>query len=423
MPGALEARVRQREREGGQPLFHLQTGVHKVLKNRLGTYASQNKEGLTKTMRRLIDNSYLHGVGQCLHAEADHHDDLTNFIRFVAEVIIAEHVVFIAREDGPVCPISKSIGDEINDLLDDQFVRYRPRAEFDRREYVQKVAEEIATELRFLRVDQEVLEGRLEPHFYEGSNPDLDYHQFLKDPGRERVTEISDHKSSIGPILTEPQVQDSLSRYLERHSSWTRDATVAVTAAIRMLYYEVISRRVECSYLPAAGRARVNLLPTGARTYLPDIDIKALTHEQDHGIVQRIVLALIKMGRGDPTQILSMAAEVREETTDLRSVFQSELVVDSLHYEHAELRNRLQSVLNAELGESETPSLLSSVEPSIVFPGLPAINIDAKKLKQWINYKRDRQKIKVLTGYLKDSKGLTLAPYVRRLKVHSGLRE
>ncbi len=265
----------------------------------------------------------------------------------------------------------------------------------------QRAAELFATELRFIRADSlvEPVAG-FEPRFAGGiANPDVSLVEILEDI---RLGRLPQEPLLLTPttaplsIVSNLAVQEGLVELLERGFQVTDANALALAATMRMVVYTLMGQHLTADYLPATARARLHTLPE--RPEHPDT--ADLVAQGMSGIkrvreapISRVIDAAVGLAEGSPEELLRLAFELRQATSDCRPFFRSGIPRDGCLEKDNRMARQLEEALAVRLHENDAPSLLRSLEPRIFLIGpVPGILLKLERLGEWLQWKvRDRQ--------------------------------
>lgn len=377
-------------------------------------------------MKKLIDNTYLHAVGRCLDKEAMNLGDVTTFIRFVGEILVADEIFFTAIKDGPVYPLSKKSADRVNNFLEETLIKYKPRSEFDDDSISSKIVDELPFEIELIDLKRDISVSRLEPEFKYGQNPDISLHPWLVQPSEDNYEKINPHSRRIADVLKHPRVMDAIQKLKKQSSQWNFFFTIALASSIRMLFYENMSRDLDSEYLPSDGRARLHKLSKSARAeslvnLYEKLDFKQ--NQLSKYSLKSLVLSLVVVGNEDPVKITREAVNLREETLPLQPSLESPLSGDSVNKTSSRLKGLIERMLKVEWGEEPPPSFTKIFQPQLVFPGVPAVAVDLQELREWIEYKREKRKYKAVYETVLARKNTKLERSIEKLRFNCGVKK
>jgi hypothetical protein len=361
-------------------------------------------------MRRFIDNSYLHSVGNCLARCATSLDQVETFARFLGEILIAERFIFTADRDGPVMPLSETALEKIDTTANGAI-------EF---EYIQideqrlsvscaEAANHIVNDVQYLsNIDLPNLPLSAHPNFKHNQNPHISLHEILTSPRiswRRKLAFRDDlfggaSSANIAPrIILSDRVISIIALRIEKQK-WHLAHTLYLAVAARMLTYDSLAGRLSSTYLPSSGRAAIHRVkrierPISIAEFSGIGQLKK--NEPDEGALLPVVAAIINVCDGDPVRSLKLALNVRKETERLRkelATLQQDPTSDACLFELQRFWRDYQDVIDGMVKGNRPPPLTMALKPSLVFFGIPSISVDIEKLGAWLDYKRKAKKVR-----------------------------
>lgn len=380
-------------------------------------------------MRRLIDSTYLFSVYRCIKGAGTSLDDVENFLRFVGEILIADHLLFTADETGPVYePATKAMAEINSYCRSEKFIRHFSHRSVKYREICLRAARTLAGELSFVRPELFTIQrSRFEPHFT-SSNPDERLAQLLESIKR---GENASPPPLLSPatatqfVISQPEPFKALSAKMHAGFELDEVGTIAFAAAIRMLIYTHMGSSLKSDYLPATGRSRIHSLVQRvehpyAQNLLESISKKSSAPNDPP--IARAVSALVAINEGEPTAILTSAFVLRSKTSGARSYFRQEIPQDGCLIGENRLSRELKNAIDVQLGQSDPPSIFDALDPRLfLVGGLPAALIKVDKLGQWLTYKLRRRQTSEIASFLMLARKKDLEHCFTRLIHYSGV--
>lgn len=382
-------------------------------------------------MRRLVDSSYLMAVERCLDGQAVSITDVETLVRFVGEILVADVLLHTADETGPVYEAVMDAASRINRLGGDaRLLRHFSHRSMNYPQICQRAAEVFAKELRFIRTDSLVEPAAgFEPRFAAGvANPDISLVEILEDIklGRwpQRPLLLAPATAPLS-IVSNSIVREGLVELLEGGFQVTDTNALALAATMRMVVYALMGQELTADYLPATARARLHTLPE--RPENPDTaDLVAQGMSGGKRArelpLSRAIDAAVGLADGSPEELLRLAFELRQATSDCRPLFRSGIPRDGSLEKDNRMARQLEEALAVRLHENDAPSLVRSLEPRIFLIGpVPGILLKLERLGEWLQWKvRDRQTTAVAEFIGRARKRDTRAAY-ERLAIGAGV--
>ena len=382
-------------------------------------------------IRRLIDCTYLHGVARCLRGEADHFDDVTNFLRLVGEILVADRILFTADQLGPVykpaVEAATLVGDaiangELVQHFDMQWVNYS--------EVCERAAADVAQDIEYL--PKATSGGALSPVFESlQSDPDGSLLHTLQ------LAVLSDRHDFPDPtlvpgnaarfVLTRPKVLNALRRTNVLNGFRDANDFIRLTAAVRAIIYSHVGRELKATYLPAVSRAR--LLPSCSGPFIKTVSPLMLDAvDTQKGSEKTLSLAtavdvVVRLSDGSPYDILRRAWQVRATTLPIRDLFGFDAPGDALstnltaHAMTQQISKEFQAILKGQA----PPRLLDCVEMKFVMFAIPTMTVHPTKLQEWKDRKAARSRIASFAELIHKSDLFDAVPAYTALKRLSGL--
>jgi hypothetical protein len=387
-------------------------------------------------MQRLIDCTYLHGVARCLRGEAVHFDDLTNFLRLIGEMLLADRLLFTADPTGPVYKPSIEAASMFADLVGDKsFLQHFDIKWVDYMAACQRAATDITVDLKKLPLPSPSV-GPISPSF-ENSTKDPDG-LFLHDL---RAMISSKQSAQSDPVLhpanaarfvlTRPDVINSLRRTNFLSAFSKEKDFVRLTAVVRTIIYRHIGLQLKSTYLPASSRAQ--LLPAFHR--IGEDEITALFEAAYNERISKVtsasfsltsaVDALVRSSRGDPKEILLNAWKARGVILPLRNVLAPAVQGDALGVsfkQHAQIRK-----LSKEFGEiingNDGPHLIDCIQIQFVLFAIPSLTLYPGRFREWFTRKRSFQRVGRFAELIQRANNLKAIPAYKTLIQQVGLKK
>lgn len=373
-------------------------------------------------MRRIIDCTYLHAVVRCLRGEASHFDDLTTFLRLVAEILVADRIFFTADHRGPVYKPAIAAARELTASIGDATLL--SHFEVDAINYAdacEHAALDVATDLRSMGKFSEPV-GAISPVF--DSSP--------QDPDAAFFWELRTALASTSPValnfalhpanaarfvLTRPKVLDALRKSCLLDTFTGEQHFVRLTAAVRTIIYRHIGAQLGATYLPASSRA--NLLPMSHRDpYSVGGMAEGVFKASDSPFsLASGVDAIVRLSSGEPKDIIRRAWQYRGAVFPVRDLLCRSAPGDALGASFRRvsdgraLASHLANILEGEDG----PLLADCLEIQFILFAIPILTLHPGKLLQWTRRKRALRRI----GKFADL--LTRAEELRNVSIYETL--
>lgn len=344
-------------------------------------------------MPRFIDNTYLHSVAACLRGEAHGDLQVATFLRFLAEILTHEKVLFTGDPTGAVFPITKQAYEHISTLVaSDTWLEYSTLSESQFKEITVAAALRLNDDLLALPSQTVVAPADLlptmDPH---RRNPYLELHRYFgKKQWRAMASRYSDPKTSnfAGAVLSRSELREALLRSISLWPS-SPEVTSILATIVRMLAYDEFASSCGAIYLPSSGRAELQVLPDLPHPAFLSSKVSVMDPDQRADDMRDVVSALVTAGNGRPIEILRLAWSLRKETAKFRAIFDKLANKgDAMILESQQLTSEYHEIVSSLLGKNKRPLFVSIFDKVSFTFGIPSVTINTNQLSEWIRYKR-----------------------------------
>jgi hypothetical protein len=349
-------------------------------------------------MRRIIDCTYLTAVARCLRGEATHLDDVTTLLRFAAEILLADQVLFTADPSGPVYwPAIRAAQTVAECTGASNFLRHFTADAVDYTYACRAAAADLALDLKFIP-STGLSTGSVYPEFSGcDHNPDINIFVDTRDAVRagKQLFPLNYAKPETGMrfILTQPAVVKGLRRSGALETIKDEEGCLWLTAAIRMFIYRHVAHQLQGVYLPGSSRAK--LLP--ARNWRPIIQAQqpGLHAAQSPLSLAAAVDALVRLSAGDPRDLLRRAWLHRSLIFPLRELLDIVPQRDAIgsSFKTALDAKRLGKQLADVLAGAPDPTLADCLDIQFVFFAIPTLKINLKQFGEWRRRRRALKRV------------------------------
>jgi hypothetical protein len=379
-------------------------------------------------MRRVIDCTYLSAVARALQGEATHLDDVATLLRFVAEILIADQVLFTADPAGPVYRPAMRAAQAVFDCTGDpSFLRHFTADAVDYTHACRAAAADLASDLKFIPSGG-LSTGSVYPEFSgDNRNPDVNIFVEARDSVRagKPLSPLAYAKPATGMrfILTQPAVVDGLRRSGALETITDEDDCLRLTAVVRMFIYRHLARQLQGVYLPGSSRAK--LLPT--RDWRPSIQpAQAGVHPAHSPLsLAAAVDALVRLSSGDPRDLLRRAWLHRKVIFPLRELLDPAPQRDAIgtSFKTALDARRLGKELADVLGGNPDPSLADCLEIQLVVFAIPMLRVHLKQFREWRRRRRAVARVGEFANLMLQAEHLDSISAYESLIRRAGLRK
>ena len=180
-------------------------------------------------------------------------------------------------------------------------------------------------------------------------------------------------------------------------------------AFCRIYLNTTLASDLSTTYTPAVSRAR--LLRGNNNTIISQLDSvlnKVVNQVRGASLqVPTIAAHLIQKAKGEPKAILEEAIALRDKTHVLRRrlahlTAMASSINPEEQFQVTKEMYELIGTLEKELGVKSAPRFRDAIEVSFIF-GVPAAKLSGAKLLEWIEHRRKRRKVAVLTHLSKSA--------------------
>ena len=348
-------------------------------------------------MKKLLDNTYIHAVARCIRGEASHMDDVTSFVRFIAELLVVDEMAFTSSTGGAV---HGATIDAIR-CIESEF----PNPGLFRHHAVPgdmyitaciRASDDMAYDLSggtLLRDDV----GRTVPDFVENANnPDLDYmHSTMDVLGQKRnapMIDIITPENAAHFVLTRPRVVSALGG-----AAWVNDLEgqvqyLKMAAAARASIYRHVGSQIGIGYVPASSRARLLEVSNGIGivSELP----ASISNAASQFNLETVVRSLVHSASGDPVRILRAAWRAREAVRPLLGNLDLVAESDSImaEFDSSQSSRDMEKYYRDVMSDVDYPQFIDALEIQLIFIGIPVLKIDGMKLRRWLGHRRAKKR-------------------------------
>jgi hypothetical protein len=226
------------------------------------------------------------------------------------------------------------------------------------------------------------------------------------DSGVEECKKMALESKKVGAVALMLALSDQLRRAVKTYlvgRRLSRGLATEVDTFCRSYFNDAIANQCVAKYAPAAARASLirqeNMFLIKRTGKLIDQTVSQLG-----GIsldMPSISAYLLQRSKGDPRGVIEEAVRLRERSKPLRRwLYKRTRNVDwgdpIVLFETDQKLKKLRSSLEQELGLSRAPTVADAIE--IVFlVGLPTAKLSSTKMVEWIKYRWNRRRARVLT--------------------------
>jgi hypothetical protein len=181
--------------------------------------------------------------------------------------------------------------------------------------------------------------------------------------------------------------------------SWGLREGYLFESFVRAILNDQLAREADSVYVPAAARAEQLARESELVTSEIARDLCDLTAQwrPEFPSLPRLSLALLRRSRGEPHAIILEALALREKARWVRTLLAAKVsAARSGDYNHDITKDELSTYARAALGLEDPPSFLSAIDIQFVI-GLPALGLNAGKLRDWVMYNLWKRRLVVFT--------------------------
>ncbi len=383
-------------------------------------------------LRRLIDVTYLRNVCNCLEGRATTPAEANTFLRFLAELLVADDFSFTSDRTGPVFHESMALAAQIvaPQKAAAPLLKHFSHEELPYASVCAAVARSLKDNARFLTLKLSTTPAfaAIEPPFAPGTaNPDIELQEvfagLLRDKPLARPRDLRP-ATAARYILTYPALAAPLRALLETSPLSPDQLARIVGAAVRAMIYDRIARIRMGHYLPASARAG---LLSFHHTEHPKASVllNSLPSWQDRSAdtLLRLIAAILVASQGNPRDMLALALSVRASTASLRPLFRQELPFDACVSRDPYVIATLKAVLRAETFQDPQPSFLESFNPRIfLVGGVPGVLFDPKQFALWLTHRRWRSRVSVIARLILEGEGWDVPAILESFLTRCGVK-
>jgi hypothetical protein len=355
-------------------------------------------------------------------------DDVTTLLRFAAEILIADQVLFTADPAGPVYRPAIRAAQTVSDCTGDStFLRHFTADAVDYTYACRAAAADLALDLKFIP-SVGLSTGSVYPEFGgDNRNPDVNIFVDARDAVRagKSLSPLTYAKPETGMrfILTQPAVVEGLRRGGALETITDEDDCLRLTAAIRMFIYRHLARQLRGIYLPGSSRAKL----------LPARDWRPITQPGQPGLqaaqsplsLAVAVDALVRLSSGDPRELLRRAWLHRTLIFPLRELLDIAPQRDAIgsSFKTALDARRLGKQLADVLAGNPDPTLADCLDIQFVFFAIPTLRVNLKQFGEWRRRRHGLKRVGQFANLMLQAEHLDQTSAYESLIRRAGLRQ
>lgn len=370
-------------------------------------------------MRVFADNTGLHSVGRCLDSRATGILDVSGFLQFATQIVFCDQISVGGnsfRFDPGVAETTEAIMSSLLGIgIDRQLLLAKELSPERWESLCMEAATEFADEVRgFLSPDVVEITG-LYPELTAVTVPAARIHNLL---GENRSADELAERAEIARLggmasITEyciagsSELWHSLRTEYMTRGGWDIDLTRRLEIILRIYANTLIGREFDSIYSPALPRAILfqqscNIVEEKLRRLVEDTVNKVAPHQLAAPPLGR---AFVRASNGDPAKVIESALALRDRARPLRRLLTplAEKIAagdEEGTFQLVAKTRELGRLLEEDLGLADRPKFTDALELKFVL-GMPSPSVDAKRLVAWIEDRRKRRRVAVLTDLSK----------------------
>jgi len=393
-------------------------------------------------MSLFVDNTGLHSAGRCLAGESIGTIDVRGLLQLATEIIFSDIVVCgyeyksVREESENVLQLLKQFGVEDSCISTVMFSSRDYAGACDKA--AQKFSEDFDSCFPFAGFSSENLiraAWTVAPSAVEN----------FKELGQRLIagTYSKDERNAAADVLAVYQAAGSVCymlatcddllakiRDFRKTEGWTDELTDQLIIGLRYYANEelALAGANKHIYAPAVARAEIVRKSTRLLSQRLSHVIGKVAEELSSPLlisVPSVAGALVYLSKGDPRAVISEAARLRDIATELRTYLRGKFAaLDPTSQEYWHEVNmevgELTRDLNQEVRLTEAPNLINALD---IHPLPPFISARVGSIKDWIEFRKARKRIVVLTELSKALEGSAIAgDMFQKLVVQSSLK-